>query len=159
MQLHEFATLPFMDRSENAKVGAWVALVRAQRVALATVERALKDARLPPLEWYDVLLELDRGGPLRPRDLQDRLLFAQYNLSRLLDRMEAAKLIERSPCPDDARCQWISATPEGLALRKRMWPVYAEAIGQAVGRKLSDADARKLTLLLGKISGGSVDRS
>lgn len=148
-----------MDQSDDAKVGAWVALVRAQRVALAAVERALKDAELPPLEWYDVLLELDRGGTLRPRDLQDRLLFAQYNLSRLLDRMEAAKLIERSPCPDDARCQWISATPQGLALRKRMWPVYANAIGQAVGQQLSDAEARKLTVLLGRISAEATDRS
>ena len=159
MQMHKFAIFPSMNRREDAEVGAWVALVRAQRVALATVERALKDAQLPPLEWYDVLLELDRGGKLRPRDLQDRLLFAQYNLSRLLDRMETAKLIDRTPCPDDARCQWISATPQGLALRKRMWPVYATAIGLAVGRNLSDADARKLTLLLGKISGGSVDPS
>ena len=147
-----------MKQFENAKVGAWVALVRAQRVALASVERALKDAGFPSLEWYDVLWELERNGRLRPRDLQDRLLFAQYNLSRLLDRMEKATLIERSPCPDDARCQWIGATPQGLKLRKAIWPVYSKAIDQAIGDKLSDADARKLAVLLADL-GASSDRA
>ncbi len=66
------------------------------------MEGALKAEGLPPLEWYDVLLELERGGPMRPRDLQAHLLLAQYNLSRLLDRIEAAGLVERRPCPDDA---------------------------------------------------------
>src|SRR3954451_144648 len=106
----------------GAAESAWVQLIRAHRSALSSVERALRSAELPPLEWYDVLLELERGGPLRPRDLQDRLLFAQYNLSRLLDRMEAEGLISRERCSEDARCQWIRASAEGKALRKRMWP-------------------------------------
>lgn len=131
---------------------AWIALLRAQRVALATVERALKDAGLPPLEWYDVLLELERGGPLRPRDLQDRLLLAQYNLSRLLARMAAAGLISRSPCQDDARCQWIAITEEGTRLRKRMWPVYGDAISQAIGGKLTETQADEVAQLLARIS-------
>lgn len=152
MQMHEFATFAKMTQNEDAKVDVWVALVRAQRVALATVERALKDAQLPPLEWYDVLLELERGGPLRPRDLQDRLLLAQYNLSRLLDRMESDGLVCRERCAEDARCQWVRATDAGKALRKRMWPVYSAAISEAVGQKLSDADAKKLNLLLSNIN-------
>ena len=95
---------------------AWVQLVRAHRSALCSVEKALRAADLPPLEWYDVLLELERGGPLRPRDLQDRLLLAQYNLSRLLDRMEAEGLVTRERCSDDARCQWVRATDAGEAI-------------------------------------------
>lgn len=148
-----------MAQFTDAKVGAWVALIRAHRVALAGVEQALKDAGLPPLEWYDVLWELDRAGPLRPRDLQDRLLFAQYNLSRLLDRMEKAGLIGRSPCPDDARCQWISATSKGLKLRKQIWPIYSLAIDQAVGRNLSATEAGELAALLGQIASPSLDRA
>lgn len=152
MQMHQFATFISMNQVEDVKVGAWVALLRAQRVALAAVERALKEARLPPLEWYDVLLELERGGPLRPRDLQDRLLLAQYNLSRLLDRMEGEGVISRERCTEDARCQWVQATNAGKVLRKRMWPVYSDAIAEAVGQHFSKADAKKLGLLLGRIS-------
>ena len=131
---------------------AWVQLVRAHRSALCSVERALRAADLPALEWYDVLLELQRGGRLRPRDLQERLLLAQYNLSRLLDRMETDGLVTRERCSDDARCQWISATAAGETLRQRMWPVYADAIRNAVESRLTKAQAAQLGDLLGKLS-------
>lgn len=136
----------------DAAEKAWVQLIRAHRSALGSVERALRTAELPPLEWYDVLLELERAGRLRPRDLQDRLLLAQYNLSRLLDRMQADGLISRERCPDDARCQWIQATGAGKHLRRRMWPIYAQAIEDALGTKLSGAEAQRLALLLGRLS-------
>jgi DNA-binding MarR family transcriptional regulator len=136
----------------GAAEGAWVQLIRAHRSALGSVERALRSAKLPPLEWYDVLLELERGGPLRPRDLQDRLLLAQYNLSRLLDRMEAEGLVSRERCSDDARCQWVSATASGKTLRQRMWPVYAGAIEDALGAKLGSSEAQRLAQLLSRLT-------
>jgi DNA-binding MarR family transcriptional regulator len=131
---------------------AWVQLIRAHRSALCSVEKALRAADLPSLEWYDVLLELERGGPLRPRDLQDRLLLAQSNLSRLIDRMEADGLVTRERCSEDARCQWIRATTAGEALRQRMWPVYSDAIRSAVESRLTKAQAAQLGDLLGKLS-------
>ena len=131
---------------------AWVQLIRAHRSALCSVEKALRAADLPSLEWYDVLLELERGGKLRPRDLQGRLLLAQYNLSRLLDRMEADGLVEREKCSEDGRCQRIHATAEGEALRKRMWPIYADAIRTAVESRLTKAQAAQLADLLRKLS-------
>lgn len=137
----------------DSVVGAWIRLLRAQRCTLVSVERALKDAGFPPLEWYDVLLELDRAGPLRPRDLQARLLLPQSNLSRLLDRMEKADAVERSNCKDDARGQLVCASAAGKALRKRMWPVYADAIQQVIGAQLSPAQAGTLANLLGRLSG------
>jgi DNA-binding MarR family transcriptional regulator len=136
-----------MTGCSEKKVGAWAALVRTQRTALAAVDRRLKEDGYPSLEWYDVLLELERGGPLRPRDLQNRLLFAQYNLSRLIDRMESAGLVERTPCPDDARCQWIKVTNQGRKLRKKMWPAYAAAVNQLFD-KLSDHEAEQMADLL-----------
>jgi DNA-binding MarR family transcriptional regulator len=136
----------------DATVSAWSRLIRAQRCTLVSVERALKDADLPPLEWYDVLWELEREGPSRPRDLQDRLLLAQYNLSRLLDRMEGAGAIERKSCKEDARGQVVSLTPSGKKLRTVMWPVYAAAIQGVIGSRLSSAQAGQLSDLLGKLS-------
>jgi DNA-binding MarR family transcriptional regulator len=117
------------------------------------VERSLKEAGFPPLEWYDVLLELERGGPLRPRDLQARLLLAQSNLSRLLDRMEGGGAVERGSCEDDARGQLVRLTAAGKSLRKRMWSVYAAAIQNVIGNRLSSAQAEKLSDLLGRLSG------
>ena len=138
------------DPSEAA-VLAWARLVRAHQTALSAVETALKAAGHPPLEWYDVLLELERAGPLRPRDLQARLLLAQSNLSRLLDRMAVAGAVERRSCVDDGRGHLVSATVAGRALRRRMWPAYAGAIEMAVGTRLKDDEAGLLADLLARI--------
>lgn len=131
---------------------AWIGLVRAHNAALSRIEDALKAAAMPPLEWYDVLLELDRAGALRPRDLQARLLLAQYNLSRLLDRMVGAGLVTRTPCADDKRGYLIELTAEGRAMRARIWPVYAAAIEEAVGERLSEDEAAALADLLGRLT-------
>lgn len=135
----------------EAAVLAWARLIRAHQAALSTVEAALKAAGHPPLEWYDVLLELERAGALRPRDLQARLLLAQSNLSRLLDRMAAAGAVERRSCDDDGRGNLVLATDAGRALRRRMWPAYAGAIETAVGRKLDNEEAGMLANLLDRL--------
>jgi hypothetical protein len=36
-------------------------------------------------------------------------------------------------------------------MRKRMWPVYARAISEAVGRRVSEREATMLEKLLGKL--------
>jgi DNA-binding MarR family transcriptional regulator len=134
-------------------VSAFVRLVRAQRCVVLGIERAVKDAGFPPIEWYDVLWELEREGPSRPREVQDRLLFPQSNLSRLLDRMEAAGLVQRQACSDDARGQVVSITDDGKKLRKRMWKVHAAAIQDGIGAHLSDKEAARLASLLDRLRG------
>ncbi|MHA1546375.1 MAG: MarR family transcriptional regulator, partial [Alphaproteobacteria bacterium] len=72
-------------------VRAWTAMVRAQQTVLGAVEADLSKAGFPPLGWYDVLLELRRAGQgMRPVELEKTLLIAQYNLSRLVARLEKA---------------------------------------------------------------------
>jgi DNA-binding MarR family transcriptional regulator len=108
---------------------------------------------LPPLAWYDALLELERADPpgLRPFELQKAMLFAQYNLSRLVDRLEAAGYVARSASEEDGRGQRLTITKSGRALRRRMWPVYADAIAAAVGSRLSEPEATTLGDLLGRL--------
>ena len=133
-------------------VTAWARLVRAGTAVQAAVEADLKAAGHPPLAWYDVLLELSRREEgFRPFELERELLFAQYNLSRLLDRMEDAGLIARRPAPGDGRGNVVVITEGGRALQKKMWPAYRAAIAHHVGDKLTDDDAAKLGVLLGKL--------
>jgi DNA-binding MarR family transcriptional regulator len=133
---------------------AWVRLIRAQRRALRLVEADIKAAGFPPLAWYDVLLELKRaGGSLRPQDVERHLLLAQHNVSRLLDRLAEAGLVERRPYEGDARGQVIALTSAGADLQKRMWPVYGAAIHRHVGVPLGDdRNAEALWRLLGPLA-------
>ncbi len=134
-------------------VQAWARLVRAAQTAQSGIEAALKQAELPPLAWYDVLLELTRApdGMLRPVELERRLLLAQYNASRLIDRMARAGLVARRACPEDGRGQLVAITDDGRDMQRRMWRVYGPAITEYVGAKLGPGDARRLSDLLGKL--------
>jgi DNA-binding MarR family transcriptional regulator len=137
----------------QSAVHAWSRLVRAYQAAMSRVEGALKAADLPPLAWYEVLVELERAGDqgLRPFALEEALLLPQYGLSRLLARMEAAGLVVRWSCPGDGRGQIVSLTEAGRDTRQRMWTVYAAAVQEAVGARLSPEEADGLAQLLGRL--------
>ena len=68
----------------EAAIKAWARLLRARETVFGAVERDLKDAGLPPLAWYDVLLELSRSadGRLRPFEIEKETLLAQYRFSK-----------------------------------------------------------------------------
>ncbi len=134
---------------------AWIGLLRTQRIVLGAIEKDLKRADLPPLGWYDVLLELSRadGGRLRPYEIEARTLLAQHNLSRLLDRMEKDALVRREAFAGDGRGQWVVITEAGRAMQRRMWAIYAASIQAHVGAKLAEAEADGLADLLAKLSG------
>ncbi len=139
-----------------ATTRAWVRLMRAQRIVLSAIEQDLKTAKLPPLGWYDVLLELVRtdDGKLRPYEIEERTLLAQHNLSRLLDRMEKDELVRREAFVNDGRGRWVILTDAGRAMQQRMWSVYGCSIQKHVGRKLGDVSADQLADLLTALSPG-----
>jgi DNA-binding MarR family transcriptional regulator len=132
---------------------AWARIARVKERLHSAVERDLKRQGLPPLEWYDVLLELSRApnGRMPPKELEQAVLLAQYNLSRLLDRLGEKGLIRRVIFPGDKRRQLIAITAEGQRLREKMWPVYAKSIQQHAGSRLTEAEAEMLFILLGKL--------
>ena len=142
-----------MSKPSAAVVGAWAGLVRTQRTLLDKIEEALKCARLPPLDWYHVLYEIDRApkGMMRQTGVQDRTQLAQYNVCRLVDRLQREGLVERRQCPLDARNNVLVITTKGRALRRAMWPVYSTAVEKHFGARLSQAEAEQLGLLLGKL--------
>ena len=158
MHLHINGTCNRMaDRNENppeTTVFAWARLLRVSQSLLSAVETALKAAGLPPFDWYDVLLELHRAGRrgLRPYELQDATLLAQYNLSRLADRLLNAGYIERLPSPEDRRGHILRITSDGRQVRRKMWPVYRAAIADHFAAKLDEDDVRRLTGILGKLA-------
>jgi len=134
-------------------ITAWARLMRVSRQLVENAEDALKAGGLPPLAWYDVLHELAEAGEggLRPFQLIERTLFAQYNISRLLARLEADGLVEKLKVADDGRGQTIRVTAKGRETRRRMWAVYGRSIAELVGAKLSADELKMMSALLGRL--------
>src|SRR5436190_23111755 len=121
-----------------AVVEAWASLVRTERTLLDKVEEDLKRARLPPLDWYHVLHEIDRSpkGMMRQTGVHDRTQLAQYNVCRLVDRLEREGLVERRQCERDGRNNVLLIPAKGRALRRSMLPVLASALDAPFGAAL-----------------------
>jgi len=134
-------------------VAAWARLMRVSRQLVDRTEEALKADGLPPLAWYDVLHELAEAGEggLRPFELIDRVLLAQYSVSRLLARLEADGLVEKLPVSDDGRGQTVRIMPSGRDMRRRIWTVYGASITELMDNRLSAEELKALAALLGRL--------
>lgn len=141
------------DLPTTETMTAWSKLIRLEQDLLSDLEAQLKAANLPPLRWYDVLLELSREdtGALRPKLLEDRLLLSQYNVSRLIDRMAKAELVAVERLDEDKRAQVITLTDKGQAMKEQVWALYGPFIQEKVGAKLSAEETRLFVQLLEKL--------
>jgi DNA-binding MarR family transcriptional regulator len=128
-------------------VALWISLMRASQRTLEHIEYELVQAQLPPLSFYDALLEIERAGPegIRPYELKDRLLLPQYGTSRLLSRIEASGYIRRTNSPKDGRGHFVLITKRGKVVRRKMWPIYAESLKAVFEDKFNPSDIARLT--------------
>jgi DNA-binding MarR family transcriptional regulator len=141
---------PGLDQKREA---AWRVLITAHATVVEKIERALLEAGLPPLGWYDVLLELSAAPDcrLRMHELARAVVLSRSGLTRLVDRLEKAGLLRREPDPSDRRGAFAVLTDEGRDVLRRMWPVYAAGIAEHFGGHVSDEEARVLTEALSRV--------
>src|SRR5258705_3424538 len=129
--------------AQDAKGHAWAVLLTAHATLIEKIEIALAEAELPPVAWYDVLWELEKApeGKLRMHELARRIVLSRSNLTRLADRLEDAKLIAREDTPHDRRGYHCVITRAGLAMRRKMWPVYKAEIERLFSRYITVDEA------------------
>src|SRR3981081_2465467 len=135
-----------MTKDHDPKGPAWAVMLTAHATLIERIETALAEAKLPPLAWYDVLWELEKaeGGKLRMNELARHIVLSRSNLTRLADRLENAKLIEREDTRHDRRGYDCVVTRPGVALRKKMWPVYKAEIERRCSRHITVEEARTI---------------
>lgn len=121
---------------------------------LAAIEADLDAAGLPSLSWYDALYELylAPGRHLRMNELARSALLSRSGLTRLVDKLEKERLIERRSCPSDGRVQHAQLTEKGVDMLRRIWPVYRAGIAKYFAAHLTDAEAAQIEKSLGKVA-------
>jgi DNA-binding MarR family transcriptional regulator len=136
-----------MAQLDAARNSLWRLFLTAHTRLVEQVERDLKQSDLPSFEWYDVLVALKQAPnqQLRLSELAETLLVNRTNVTRLVDRLEKAGLIQRKACKDDRRGAFAVLTKAGVAMQKKMWEVYAQSIARYFGRHLSEADVETMT--------------
>jgi DNA-binding MarR family transcriptional regulator len=142
---------------EPAYVSAWQAVRNAHLAVVERIEIDLSDAGLPPLAWYDVLAKLNASAaPVRPKDMLCQVDVTKSGLTRLLDRIEKAELIERSYCPSDRRGTFVSITKAGRETFAEMKPIRDNVFEEHIVDSLSSEEADLVADLLKRVAQSAV---
>ena len=109
------------------------------------------------VQQFNVLRILRGASPeaLPTLEIAERMVEQTPGVTRLLDRLEAKRLISRERCPHDRRQVLCAITPAGLALLAELDDPIRRAHQQAVG-VLPVAAQRQLIRLLDRVRAGGV---
>jgi DNA-binding MarR family transcriptional regulator len=127
---------------------AFLNLQRTADELMFRAQDALKPAGISHTQYN--LLRILRGAGKRGlacREVGDRMLTHDPDITRLLDRLEKRKLIRRSRDRKDRRVVLTQITPQGRALLARFDRPVAETVRQML-QHLGPRQLRTLTRLL-----------
>jgi DNA-binding MarR family transcriptional regulator len=130
-------------RVPQAHLDAWRGVLNAHAAVVERVERALADADLPPLGWYDVLWAVRRAPDRRARmaELAEGLTVSRGGLTKLADRLGGAGLLRREAAGDDGRGVYAVITDSGERMLRRMWDVYSRVLRETLVDAVDSGDA------------------
>lgn len=135
---------PAVERSVHGD--AWGALTRTHAAVAQRLQDALAQAEFPPLPWYEVLETVAEAPDRRLKmgDLAEALVMTRGGLTKLVDRLVKAGLLERTYCETDRRVSYATLCPAGRELLDEMRPVLTAELAVAFSAKLSTPQAEQL---------------
>jgi DNA-binding MarR family transcriptional regulator len=137
----------------DPRLAAWSAFLRAHARIVRRLEAELQADQDLALTDYDVLVQLAQADErrLRMSELADRLMLSRSGATRLVDRLVAARLVERVTCDDDRRGQWASLTDAGHERLRRASPTHLRGVGEHFLGRLSVDELEGLGRMLARL--------
>jgi len=116
----------------DSRLEAWRAFLHAHAVVRRHLERELQAEQSMGLPEYEVLLILAYADQrrLRMSELADFLTLSRSGATRLVDRLEADRLVERVSCESDRRGQWAHITDAGYERLRQASPTHLRGIAE-----------------------------
>lgn len=131
------------NEPDSLRLAAWRAFLEVHAHVTDRLEQELEAERRLPLTWYDVLVQLQEapGHRLRMTELANAVLLSKSGLTRLVDRMCAAHLVERNPDPEDRRVTHVTLTDTGYMRLQDAAPIHMRGIDLHFAQYLTDEEA------------------
>jgi len=140
-------------RVADGGLEAWRSFLQAHAAVISNIERDLDEHGLVPLIWYDVLVAI-QGAPghrIRMSALADHLVLTRSGATRLIDKLETAKLVLRETADDDRRGAFATLTRAGRDALRRAWPIYARGINERFLAHLSQREVEMMASAFSRI--------
>jgi DNA-binding MarR family transcriptional regulator len=138
---------------DDDQMAAWVRLVALVELLPGVLDSQLrKDAGLTHFE-YQVLAMLSQAPKrtLRMTALAARTNATLPRLSHVVRRLEDRGLVERRPCPEDARATNARLTGPGWAKLRESAPGHVETVRRHVIDALTDEQVEQLAAISGAV--------
>ena len=131
-----------VPRTDDPRLRGWIAFLRAHAGVTRRLEAELHAERSLGLAEYDALVQLALANNrrLRMSELADRVVLSRSGVSRLVDRLEAAGLVLRAACQEDARVSWATITDSGFARLRDASPVHLRGVEAHFLARIPDGD-------------------
>jgi DNA-binding MarR family transcriptional regulator len=142
-----------MESVSRQGVRTWALLLRAHAAATRCMSDRLRAEHGLSINDYETLAALAEAPDRRMKrvDLARKLLLTASGVTRLLDGLRNAGLVERTGTDADQRVAYAQLTPAGAALLDAASPDYAAGI-LALESQLSDAELAQLGDILAKLA-------
>jgi DNA-binding MarR family transcriptional regulator len=132
---------------------AWFRLLRGQAAARRTLEAGLQAAHGLTVVGYEALLLLSEAEEqaMRRIDLARGLGLTASGVTRLLDGLERAGLVEKRTCAEDARVTYAVLTDAGAERLERASCSHVGSVRALFEERYSDEELETLASLLGRL--------
>ena len=132
---------------------AWTRFLRAHSAITRELEPQLAGDHRLTLSDYDVLVQLAQapGRRMRPVDLARAVLLTRSGVTRLVQGLERAGLVERVPSPDDRRGLLVHLTEAGRDVLRRASRTHLAGVRERFADRFDDDELRTLSDLLGRL--------
>lgn len=139
------------------ELGAWRGLLRVHAELVRELDAELAAVHDLPLSSYDVLntLESAPNRKLRMAELADTVLLSRSGMTRLVDRLVKAGLIERDTCTDDGRGTYAKLTDKGAEALDHARPTHLEGVRERFLRHFTREELELLGELWERVLPGS----
>jgi DNA-binding MarR family transcriptional regulator len=140
-------TVPSLSKQ---RLRLWIRILRAARAIEAEVRDRLRVAFGVTLPQFDVMAALERKPDgMTMTELSRFLMVSNGNVTGIIDRLVAEKLVTRRAPADDRRAIIVRLTPRGL----KEFTAMARAHQAWVDGLLSDFDAAEANTLIRHLDG------
>jgi DNA-binding MarR family transcriptional regulator len=146
---------------DTERLEAWVRFLRAHAALTRELSADLVAEHGLTINDYEVLLHLARAPEQRLRrvDLVDRILLTPSGITRLLEGLERAELVERAQCDEDRRVVYAKLTPAGADKLREAARTHVAGIESLFIGRFSDDELATLASLLSRLPAAGDDNA
>jgi DNA-binding MarR family transcriptional regulator len=157
-EIQVIARKPRAQKSNSLELRIWLRLLGCTNIISRHLRHNLKNLYSLTLPRFDLLAQVGRA-PLGPSlgELSRRLLVTKGNVTDIVARLEAEKLVERRRDETDGRIQYAFLTDAGDKLLNRILPMHEEWLRDLL-RGMSRQDMTTLYEALGILATALKDK-